>query len=109
MMHLTHFIYVYMPSDKNHSDNESRNLLLPLYMLFLPIIGKESYMHHPTNRKVHATSFVKPVVEHWLEQEMTQYGVPNETDSTPILKSLRLNWQLITDIQQYGTEPHIMW
>ena len=26
-------------------------------------------MHHPTDRIVHTTAFVKPVVEHWLEQE----------------------------------------
>ena len=24
-------------------------------------------MHHPTDRIVHTTAFVKPVVEHWLE------------------------------------------
>ena len=26
-------------------------------------------MHHPTDRIAHTTSFVMPVVEHWLEQE----------------------------------------
>ena len=25
-------------------------------------------MHHPTDRIVHITAFVIPVVEHWLEQ-----------------------------------------
>ena len=25
------------------------------------------YMHHPTDRIIHTTAFVKPVVEHWLE------------------------------------------
>ena len=30
-------------------------------------------MHHPTHRIAHTTSFVKPVVEHWLEQEIAQW------------------------------------
>ena len=28
-------------------------------------------MHHPTDRIAHAMDFVTPVVEHWLEQEIT--------------------------------------
>ena len=27
-------------------------------------------MHHPTDRIIHTTAFVKPVVEHWLEREV---------------------------------------
>ena len=27
-------------------------------------------MHHPTDRIVHTTAFVTPVVEHWLEREI---------------------------------------
>ena len=30
-------------------------------------------MHHPTDRITHATDFVTPVVEHWLEQEIAQW------------------------------------
>ena len=26
-------------------------------------------MHHPTDRITHTTTFVTPVVEHWLERE----------------------------------------
>ena len=29
-------------------------------------------MHHPTDRIAHTTTFVKPVVEHWLEREIAQ-------------------------------------
>ena len=29
-------------------------------------------MHHPTDRITHATAFVTPVVEHWLEREIAQ-------------------------------------
>ena len=27
-------------------------------------------MHHPTDRIIHTTAFVTPVVEHWLEREV---------------------------------------
>ena len=29
-------------------------------------------MHHPTDRIVHTTAFVRPVVEHWLEREINR-------------------------------------
>ena len=28
-------------------------------------------MHHPTDRITHTTAFVTPVVEHWLEREIS--------------------------------------
>ena len=31
-------------------------------------------MHHPTDRIAHTTAFVTPVVEHWLEREIYQWG-----------------------------------
>ena len=30
-------------------------------------------MHHPTDRIIHTTAFVTPVVEHWLEQVIAQW------------------------------------
>ena len=33
-------------------------------------------MHHPTDRIVHTTAFVTPVVEHWLEREIAQWVDP---------------------------------
>ena len=30
-------------------------------------------MHHATDRIAHATAFVTPVVEHWLEREIAQW------------------------------------
>ena len=33
-------------------------------------------MHHPTDRIAHTTTFVKPVVEHWLEWEIAQWVHP---------------------------------
>ena len=33
-------------------------------------------MHHPTDRIAHTTTFVTPVVEHWLEWEIAQWVHP---------------------------------
>ena len=33
-------------------------------------------MHHPTDRIAHATAFVTPVVEQWLEREIAQWVHP---------------------------------
>ena len=30
-------------------------------------------MHHPTDRVIHTTAFVTPVVEQWLEREIAQW------------------------------------
>ena len=32
-------------------------------------------MHHPIDRIAHTTTFVTPVVEHWLEREIVQWVV----------------------------------
>ena len=55
---------------KNHSDSESGNLLPPHRLLF-PISSKGSFIciNHPTDRIIHTTAFVTPVVEHWLEKK----------------------------------------
>ena len=50
-----------------------RNPLLSLHGLFFSISSKISfYIHNPTNRIVHTTAFVTPVVEHWLERGIAQ-------------------------------------
>ena len=33
-------------------------------------------MHHPTDRIIHATAFVTPVVKYWLEREIAQWVHP---------------------------------
>ena len=33
-------------------------------------------MHHPTDRIIHTTAFITPVVEHWLEPEIAQWVHP---------------------------------
>ena len=38
-------------------------------------------MHHPTDMIAHTTSFVTPVVEHWLEREIAQWVHPMKDQS----------------------------
>ena len=42
-------------------------------------------MHHPTDRIAHTTAFVTPVVEHWLEREISQWVHPmkDRSDDPP--------------------------
>ena len=58
---------------KDHSDCEGGNLLLPHGLLF-PISSKGSFICTiPTDRITHTTTFVTPVVEHWLERKIAQW------------------------------------
>ena len=60
---------------KDHSDSERGNPLPPYGLLF-SISSKCSfniYMDHPTDRIIHTTAFVTPVVGHWLEWEIAQW------------------------------------
>ena len=77
MTHSTHFIYGYMASDmvKNQSYSKRGNPLPPHRLLF-PISSKGFYMRHPTDRIIHTTAFVTPIVEHWLEREIAQWVHP---------------------------------
>ena len=61
---------------KDHSDSEKGNPLPPHRLLF-PICQKQQgffYMHHTTDRIAHTTAFGTPIVEHWLEREITRHG-----------------------------------
>ena len=41
-------------------------------------------MHHPRDRIIHTTAFVKPVVEHWQEREIVQWVHPmNDRSDDP--------------------------
>ena len=64
MTHSTHFI-THMVND--HSDSERVNPLPPHGLLFL-INSKGSF-----TCITHTTTFVTPVVKHWLEQEIAQW------------------------------------
>ena len=71
--HSTYFIYGYMASD-----SEKRNPLPSLHGLLFPISSNGSFICAiPQNTIAHATAFVTPVVDHWLEREICQW-VHNE-------------------------------
>ena len=74
---------------KDHPDSERGNPLPPheLQGLF--------YVHHPTDRITHTTTFVTPVVEHWLERKIAQW-VPSF-----IFKIVKLYYILYVD--KYNT------
>ena len=82
----THFIYGYMMSVKEgtkemfdlttHSTHFYLRFLYGGRQVVKDLIAREEtcccqqgffYMHHPTDRIIHTTAFVIPVVEQWLE------------------------------------------
>ena len=54
---------------KDHSDSERGNPLPP-YRLLIPISSMGSLICIIPDKITHTTTFVTPVVEHWLEREM---------------------------------------
>ena len=60
---------------KDHSDSENGNPLPPHRLLFT-INSKGSFICTIPDRIAHTTAFVTPVVEHWLEREITQWVHP---------------------------------
>ena len=55
-------------------------------------------MHHPTDRIAHTTAFVTPVVEHWLEREITQWVHPmkDRSDDPSHHERTLLPWSYIS-------------
>ena len=63
-------------------------------------------MHHPTHMILHTTTFVRPVVEHLLEQEITQWvhhegsiHRPSHYERTPLPRSyisFLITWKTIS-------------
>ena len=72
--HSTHFIYCYMASDLWYSTNQivRGNLLLPHGLLF-PINSKGYFICTIPERIGHTTTFDTPVVEHWVEREISKW------------------------------------
>ena len=66
---------------KGHSDSEKGNPPPP-HRLLIP------NMHHQTDRIAHTTVFVTPVVEHWLEREISSL------DFLTNLAPVRGSWQM---------------
>ena len=61
------WLYGIGPKVKNQSDSKRGNPLLLLYGLLFPISCKGSFICTIPDRTAHTTTFVIPVVEHWLE------------------------------------------
>ena len=74
------FMVIYMVRHmvKDHSDSERGNQLLPHGLLFL-ISSKFFLMPLPTDRIAHTTVFVTPVMEHWLEWEIAQWVLHDDS------------------------------
>ena len=54
-------------------------------------------MHHPTDRIIHTTAFVTPVMEHWLEREIAQSFNPRRIDPTTHRTMSERSYQHIKD------------
>ena len=68
---------------KDHSDSEWGNPLPPHGLLF-PISSKGSFICIiPQDRISHTTSFVTPVVEHWLDREIAQRSTMKDRSDDP--------------------------
>ena len=57
---------------KDHSDSNRGNPL-PSHGILFPISSKGSFICTIPDRIAHPTSFVTPVVEHWLEREIAEW------------------------------------
>ena len=60
---------------KGHSDSKRGNPL-PTQGLFFPSSTKGSFVCTIPDSIAHTTTFVTPVVEHWLEREIAQWVHP---------------------------------
>ena len=65
-------------------------------------------MHHPTDRIIHTTAFVTPIVEHWVEREIAQWvhhegsiRLPIAPLANALTTELHLApWHVINDTRQ---------
>ena len=52
-------------------------------------------MHHPIDRIAHTTAYVTPVMEHWLEREIAQWGGRKEGNVYLTTHSIHLCFLLL--------------
>ena len=81
---------------KDNSDSEKGNLLPP-HRLLLSINSKGSFICTIPDRIAHTTTFVTPVVEHWLEREIAQWVHPMKDRSD----------ESANETGAYTTGPHL--
>ena len=70
-------------------------------------------MHHPTDRIIHTTAFVTPVVEHWLEREIAQWVHPMKDRSDDQLHHERTLYLWATsrsplDLKSWGVKEIVV-
>ena len=55
-------------------------------------------MHHPTDRIIHTSAFVTPVMEHWLERETAEWVHPmkDRSDDPSHHEQTLLPWNYIS-------------
>ena len=82
---------------KDNSDSEKGNLLPP-HRLLLSINSKGSFICTIPDRIAHTTTFVTPVVEHWLEREIAQWVHPMKDRSD----------ESANETGAYTTGPHFV-
>ena len=76
MTHSTHLFYGYMAFEGKGTHSARQDTHCCHFTGYLTLSKQQQeifYMHHPTNMIVHNMAFVTPVVEHWLEREITQW------------------------------------
>ena len=61
--------WVHPMKDRSNDPSHHERTLLPRGYISLV------YMHHPTDRIAYNTAFVTPVVQHWLEREISPWAV----------------------------------
>ena len=72
--HNTFYLWLYGVGHivKDHSDSKRGNPL-PQHGLFFPISSKGTFNCTLPDRTARTTTFVTPIVEHWLEREIAQW------------------------------------
>ena len=65
-------------------------------------------MHHPTDRIIHTTAFVTPVVEHWLEREIAQW-VHHEGSIRYVQHLAATRVSQTTAVQDCPLDEHSIW
>ena len=66
-------------------------------------------MHHPTDRIVHTTAFITPVVEHWLEREIAQWVRPMKNRSDDPMHHERTLLPRSLEVKEYCSKvTHVL-
>ena len=81
-VHNTFYLWLYGIGRMVKDHSERGNPLLPLHRLLFLISSKGSFICTILDRIAHTLAFVRPVMEHWLEGEIAQWGIDPMTHHT---------------------------